>query len=143
MFRTHSPWLAAKGCLAGMTWRLGEGQSPALPPHWAHRSLPICKEPPTHTGICTAQNTIVQRNTLSNCSDSAKMGRYLDNHTAERTMSITRNNTWHLLPYERRKSSHVILGSLNVSTMTHWENNQLYSCTEDKHMHMLWQTLFE
>lgn len=81
------------------------------------------RAPNAHRNMDCLEHNHVQRNTLSNCSDSAKMGRYLDNHTAERTMSVTRNNTWHLLPYERRKSSHVILGSLNVSTMTHWENN--------------------
>lgn len=59
------------------------------------------------------------RNSFPCSSDSAERGRYLENCTAERAMSDIGKKTRHLLPYGRRKKSHVILGCLNTGIMTH------------------------
>lgn len=71
---------------------------------------------------CLEQNN-VQENTCPYSSDSAKMGRYLDNHIAERAMSDTRKETGIYCHMREEKRFHVSLGSLNVGTMTHGENN--------------------
>lgn len=100
----QSTWAGFKGlpCWNDLEVRGGTEPCPATTLGSQLRTH-LQRAPRTHRNKhCLEQNS-AQGNTCPYSSDSAKTGRHLDNHIAERAMSDTRNKTWHLLPYERRK----------------------------------------
>lgn len=106
------------------------------------RRQPCCHAPRGSAELRTEPR--VPGNTCPYSSDSAERGRYLENCAAERAMSDARKQTWHLLPYGRRKKVPCDLGFSEC-----WYHDTLGKLLDllmhqryAPHEHMCWLTLF-